>query len=223
MQRRQFVAAAACLLPATTHAAPSPIVLELFTSQGCSSCPPADALLGELSRQRGVIALAWHVDYWNNLGWRDPYASRLATVRQQTYAQQLQDEVYTPALVINGTRMVVGSDRGAVNAAMAAGASPSVSISVNDGRRAQIAAAPGPVTMWWARYDPEHATAVGGGENRGVTLREYRVVREARVLEAWDGGARSLLLPAANSGQGAVLLLQSAELKVLGAVDLPAG
>src|ERR1700733_1912152 len=95
---------------------PRAVVVELFTSQACSSCPPADAFLGELSRQPGVIALAWHVDYWNNLGWRDPYAQRSWTDRQRRYADQLRDEVYTPALVVNGSTMIVGSDRSAVYA-----------------------------------------------------------------------------------------------------------
>jgi len=100
MQRRSFLLAAATAGLARTvrAAAPSPAVLELFTSEGCSSCPPADALLGRLADEPGVIALAWHVDYWNGLGWHDPFSSRLATQRQRSYAAQLRDEVYTPAL-----------------------------------------------------------------------------------------------------------------------------
>src|SRR6185312_14717796 len=91
--------------------------------QGCSSCPPADALLGKLTRRPGVIALAWHVDYWNGLGWHDPFATRFATDRQRAYASALREEVYTPALVVNGTAVVVGSDAHAIGQALA-GARP---------------------------------------------------------------------------------------------------
>ena len=104
------VALTATIAPAARTATP-PAVLELFTSQGCSSCPPADALLGRLARDPGIIALAWHVDYWNGLGWRDSYSSPAATDRQRRYAEALGDEVYTPALVVNGARMVVGGLR----------------------------------------------------------------------------------------------------------------
>ena len=121
MRRREFAMTvlAPGLAPAARAATPS-VVLELFTSQGCSSCPPADALLGRLAREPGIIALAWHVDYWNGLGWHDPYSSPLATQRQQRYAEALHDEVYTPALVVNGARMVVGSDDQAVQSAIGA-------------------------------------------------------------------------------------------------------
>ena len=111
MRRRVLIASTLTLpLAAQCRAAGGKAVLELFTSQGCSSCPPADALLGELRRRPDVIALAWHVDYWNGLGWKDPYASRQWTSRQQDYARHLHDEVYTPALVVNGAAMVVGSE-----------------------------------------------------------------------------------------------------------------
>src|ERR1700728_4139457 len=119
MQRRNvIIAGLAAAIASPARAATRPAVLELFTSQGCSSCPPAEALLGQLVRQPGIIALAWHVDYWNGLGWRDPYSSPTATERQRRYAESLLDEVYTPALVVNGARMVVGSDSSAVQAAI---------------------------------------------------------------------------------------------------------
>src|ERR1700748_2762083 len=117
MHRRRLLTGALLSSPFSAprvHAATAPVVLELFTSQGCSSCPPADALLGELVRQTGVIGLAWHVDYWNSLGWTDPYARRAWTDRQKDYAAHLGNEVFTPALVVNGATMLVGSDKAAV-------------------------------------------------------------------------------------------------------------
>lgn len=99
------------------------IVVELFTSQGCSSCPPADRLLTELAgreRERPVIALAFHVDYWNDLGWRDPFSSASATARQEAYARALGRGLYTPQLVVNGRAHAVGSRRGEVERALGA-------------------------------------------------------------------------------------------------------
>lgn len=208
-----------------SQAVPSQAVLELFTSQGCSSCPPADALLGQLAREPGIIALAWHVDYWNGLGWHDPYSSPTATARQRRYAEALRDEVYTPALVVNGARMVVGSDSGAVHAAIgAAGGLPVPVVLRRDtqGWVAEIGAAGQPVSALLAIYDPRRATAVGAGENDGQSLIEYRIVREATSLGAWDGTPRRFALPIIAPGRGAVLLLQSNDLRVRGAAELPA-
>src|SRR5215831_8685962 len=96
-----------------------PVVVELFTSQGCSSCPPADALLGELSKRSDVLALGFHVDYWDYIGWKDPYASKLATKRQRQYAESFKlSFVYTPQMIINGDAESVGSDRAGVEAAV---------------------------------------------------------------------------------------------------------
>src|ERR1700736_1842766 len=92
-----------------------PIVVELFTSQGCSSCPPADALLAELAQRPDVIALGFHIDYWDDLGWKDPLSSPAATARQRDYARQFgRRQVYTPQLVVDGAEEAVGSDRAAV-------------------------------------------------------------------------------------------------------------
>ena len=237
MQRRSFlVAAATAGLARTVRAAvaspavpsprvPSPAVLELITSEGCSSCPPADALLGRLAGEPGVIALAWHVDYWNGLGWHDPFSSPLATQRQRSYAAQLRDEVYTPALVVSGTRMVVGSDAPAIRAAIGAAGNPGIPVSLRrteDGVVAETGPAGRPVIALFATYDPQRNTAVGAGENGGRQLMEYRIVRDATALGAWDGAARQFTLPSLAPRRGAVLLLQSVDLRVIGAADLPA-
>src|SRR6059036_991639 len=89
-----------------------PVVVELFTSEGCSSCPPADAFLGELAQRPDIVALAFHVDYWDYIGWKDPYASPLTTQRQHDYAAALHlHMVYTPQMVVDGRADVVGSER----------------------------------------------------------------------------------------------------------------
>src|SRR4051812_38784632 len=90
--------------------AETPVVVELFTSQGCSSCPPADAVLADLAKRPGVIALAWHVDYWNNLGWKDPYSGAGGTQRQREYKTALKlPNLYTPQMIVQGATDIVGT------------------------------------------------------------------------------------------------------------------
>jgi hypothetical protein len=204
----------------------SPVVLELFTSQGCSSCPPADALLGELARRTGLITLAWHVDYWDNLGWRDPFASRSATDRQKSYAAKIGSVAFTPALVVNGATILVGSDRNAIEEAIARAAALPVPVTLSrtaDVMEIEVGPAPGRVRMQRIVYDPEHATDVHAGENEGAQLREYRTVRGVETLAEWDAGNRSFRTPMPAPGQGMAIVVQSPELRVLGAADLPPG
>jgi hypothetical protein len=221
MRRRALIASALSLpLAGPSRAASSKTVLELFTSQGCSSCPPADALLGELARRPDVIALAWHVDYWNSLGWRDPYASRQWTSRQQEYARHLHDEVYTPALVVNGAAIAVGSDRRAVAQAMAATPAP-MSLNLRrtgTGLEVEAAAWPEGASAVFVAYDPENTTAVAAGENTGRHLKEYRIVREAREVPLGRG---TVALPPVQSGQGAALLVRDTAWRIVAAADLP--
>jgi hypothetical protein len=227
VRRRDLIAAAlASSIAPVARAAPKSVVLELFTSQGCSSCPPADALLGQLARRPDVIALAWHVDYWDHLGWRDRFASRAATDRQRAYARRLGSEVFTPALVVNGKTVVVGSDRAAVEAAIgSAGGLPDGIIlgRSGDGITVEITAAPGQVRVERIVYDPQQATDIGAGENDGQRLREYHVVREVETLAEWDGTARCLGAKLPGPGQGQVILVRSADLQIVGAVELPPG
>jgi hypothetical protein len=225
MDRRSFLSATLLTLPLTAARAtapPAPVVLELFTSQCCSSCPPADALLGELVRQTGVVGLAWHVDYWNSLGWTDRYARRAWTDRQKQYAIHLDGEVFTPALVVNGATMLVGSDKAAVRRAMNDATPPPVAVSLRRtaaGLEAEIAAASGPLAGLLVTYDPEVATQVGAGENQGRHLVEYRVVRDVVKLAALTS---RMSLPAVPDNQGAVLLLQDGAWHVIGVAELPA-
>lgn len=221
MRRRTVIASAIGLAAApNAWAAETPVVLELFTSQGCSSCPPADALLGMLVRRPNVIGLAYHVDYWNRLGWPDPFANRRWTDRQRAYARQLQTEVYTPALVINGSAMVVGSDQHAVAAAMREAADLPVALELRReaaGLVAVIGTPPAGTAALLVIYDGERTTTVGAGENGGRRLREFQIVRDARAL---DGAAGLIMLPGIGSDQGAALLLRDASGRITGAAEV---
>jgi hypothetical protein len=227
LRRRDVIAAtlAAGIVP-VARAAPKTVVLELFTSQGCSSCPPADALLGRLARRPDVIALAWHVDYWNNLGWRDRFATRTATARQRGYARQLGSEVFTPALVVDGSNVVVGSNRVSAEAAMASASPLPVDVTLGrtqDALAVEIGATHGPVRVDRIVYDPVQATDVEAGENDGRRLREYQIVREVETLTDWGDTARRITAKPAARDQGLVILVQSAELRIVGAVNMPPG
>ena len=208
----------------------SPVVVELFTSEGCSSCPPADALLGELAQRPDIVPLAFHVDYWDYIGWKDPYASAANTRRQHDYAAALGlHMVYTPQMVVDGRTDVVGSERGDVAAAIGkAAVAPKVAITIEKdagGYRVLIpAAAPpagGPATVWLAHFDSQRETGVKRGENGGRTLKEYNIVREWRQIATWDGSALSL--PLAMTGKpaqdGCAIIVQSGPVgPILGAV-----
>ncbi len=164
LRRRDLIAAtlAAAIAPAA-RAAPKTVVLELFTSQGCSSCPPADALLGQLARRSDVIALAWHVDYWNNLGWRDRFATSTATARQKAYARQLGSQVFTPALVVDGSNVVVGSNRVSAEAAIDSALPLPVAVTLNrseDALSVEISAHP------WTGQGAAHRVRPGAGHRR---------------------------------------------------------
>src|SRR5215471_355426 len=153
-------------------------VVELFTSEGCSSCPPADALLAELASRPEVLALSFHVDYWDRLGWKDPYSSADATRRQHGYADLLGlATVYTPQIVVDGQWQAVGSDRAEVEQALGAARRSReelpVTLTVDQGR-AHIALGPGgdgvATTLLLIGFDRRHVTAVARGENSGRTL-----------------------------------------------------
>ena len=194
----------AAAAPAQDNQDKAAVVVELFTSEGCSSCPPADAFLGELTKRPAIVPLAFHVDYWDYIGWKDPYASPAFTQRQHDYAAALRlHMVYTPQMVVDGHTEVVGSEYDDVEAAIGkAGAQPKLAVSIEKdgaGYRAVIpaAAAPaaGPATVWLALFDSQRETRVARGENGGRMLREYNIVRGWRQIGSWDGHALTLPLP----------------------------
>jgi len=236
---KRFAAAAAAVATAVVLAPPghavglrpaaSPIVVELFTSQSCSSCPPADALLAELARTRpDILALDFHVTYWDRLGWKDPYSLPQATQRQNRYAEYFgRDSVYTPQLVAGGRHQAIGSDRAAVlNAIAAAGAdSPTATLRLErDGAGLLLEAGVGRGAgqLLLVGFDPAHTTRVGGGENGGRTLTEANVVRSIVPAGAWRGEPVSLHAPS-PAGERTALLLQADDGQVLAAALLPSG
>ena len=208
---------------------PRPVVVELFTSQGCSSCPPADALLRELARNPTILPLAFHVTYWNNLGWRDPFALDAATDRQRAYQRSLRtDTIYTPQMVIEGQTDVIGSDRASVAAAIAsANTSNAVPLTITSspqGLSVLVGAGQGEARILLIGYDSLHKTAVARGENAGRTLSEANIVRSLAVLGSWNGHAMTLSSGRPTSERAAVLL-QAANGRILGAaiIDISPG
>jgi hypothetical protein len=175
-------------------------VLELFTSQGCSSCPPADALLKTLSAKRGVMALSLPVDYWDYIGWKDTFASPKNTARQRAYARIFSGgAVYTPQVVVNGTAGVVGSDKSAIEDAIARTSSDlsnkrvpvrmwhQGSTIVIETGAAPDGASPKEATVWFAVLTKSGQVSVKGGENNGKSLSYVNVVREMTPVGVWTG------------------------------------
>lgn len=223
MYRRAFMAMTMSLpvIPAAAGASRDPVLVELFTSQGCSSCPSAEALFGELIQQPGIVGLSWHVDYWNNLGWHDPFSQREWSERQSAYARLLGDEVYTPAMVVNGVTMVVGSDRTAVNDAIArAPRSASGRLRrATSGLAVEIDGNTDGLSGLLVIYDDKCTTMVRTGENQGQRLLEHCVVREAIQVDLKNPGLISNVLPIARERK-ALLLIQDTRMRVVGVAEM---
>lgn len=189
------------------------VVVELFTSQGCSSCPPADAFLAELAERKGLLALSYHVDYWNYMGWKDPFSSPQMTQRQRAYVQQLGLRyVFTPQMVVDGTAHAEGAARNRIESLLVdarkvidkklpirvsrAGLNevkvglPAARPMGDKDKAADPAAAKPKMrtgTLWLVAYDDKHTTEIGKGENRGRTLSYYNVVRSMKPVGSWEG------------------------------------
>jgi hypothetical protein len=221
--------AVASLLPACAVAQTlkRPVVLELFTSQGCSSCPPADMLVDELARTRpDLLPLTFHVTYWNNLGWEDPFSFQAATDRQRDYvARSVSPEAYTPALVVDGLHDVVGSDNSAVRAALATAeaqaqtAAPVELSRAGTGLKITIGAGKGQGQVLLLGFDRMHQTHVGRGENGGRTLVEANIVRSMSVSGTWTG-AQMLLNASLPAGEDFAVMVQARNGRILGAARL---
>ena len=180
-----------------------PVLVELFTSQGCSSCPPADALAGELSARDDVVVLSFHVNYWDYIGWKDPFATDDTTQRQYDYAESMhQRNVYTPQMVIGGQKHVVGSDvanvlRTVEQVGKGSSRAPHIAIArVGERFRVSLGSAhyEGTADVLLVRYDSRHDTPVSRGENRGRTMTNYNVVRDFRKIGTWNGEESQIML-----------------------------
>lgn len=201
-------------------------VVELFTSQGCISCPPADRVLTHLAEDPGIVALAFHVDYWDYIGWQDPFGSAANTERQRSYAKSFNTgTIYTPQAVVNGLRDVVGSRPEAVAAALKETAltrQPAATVSLalqgdrlHIGADAEASAAPAPVLML-VTFATTSRTEIIRGENAGSTAVNTHAVRDWRVLGMWMGKPLSIDIPvgslkasAGNVSTGCAAILQS--------------
>jgi hypothetical protein len=206
------------------HADPR-AVIELFTSQGCSSCPPADKILGELAKDPSVIALSMPIDYWDYLGWKDTLADARFSARQKAYSQVRGDrEVYTPQVVVNGSVHVIGSDRegieGAIGSTARAAGVMSVPVTMMlAGKQINVsvaASSKGPAAthgeVWICSISRAVPISIGRGENRGREITYHNVVRNLLKVGDWNGAPGSWSVPLENvSHEGvdaAVVFLQ---------------
>jgi hypothetical protein len=225
--RLPWLAAVLALLAGAALAEERPVVVELFTSQGCNSCPPADKYMGELAQRPNLLTLAFHVDYWNYIGWDDPYARPWATARQRAYQASLKERfVYTPQIVVDGAAQGVGSERDTIEKlikaapADAALAHPDLALRwrqdgallVDIGAGASPQASP--ADIWLIGYDAAHETQVLRGENAGETLTDHNVVRTYRRIGGWPGWSLELVVPpgevSAIGDGGVAVLVQAA-------------
>jgi hypothetical protein len=191
-----------------------PVVLELFTSQGCSSCPPADALLTMLSADKDVLPLSFHIDYWDSPAWTDPFALPASSGRQRAYAHALGlDNVFTPQLIVDGTQSMVGSDEGQVRQTLQ-------SAEAKDGLSTLLIApsdhglvltlpstVPAGTDLWEVRFKAQASTSIQGGENGGRTLQSVNNVTSIKNLGPWQPGNSPLDLPPLKAGEDGVAVL----------------
>lgn len=206
------------LVPQTVLAqAANGTVVELYTSQGCSSCPPADAFLLDLANEPGVIALALHVDYWDYLGWKDAFGHPRFSDRQRAYAVAMgANMIYTPQMIVGGVDEAAGSDPqrviGMIRRHQAATAGPELSLS-RQGGSVVIRATTGvgleaPVVVQMVRYRPHERVEIGHGENAGRTIDYANIVTSWRKVGTWDGKDDLALTVEAAGGDAIVVILQ---------------
>lgn len=215
-----ILAAAALSAPAWPAAAKPPVLVELFTAQGCASCAEADAHIGKLAERPGVVALTFAVDYWDYLGWTDPFARPEFSERQRAYVTRMKlREPYTPQVVVDGRHETPGLKTGEVDRLVRAAASAARNppdmkfigprrVDVGSGRVPS-----GGAEVWLIRYDPrEVETAVKGGDNRGETVVQRNLVRELKRLGAWRGRPQAYRLTTpSEDGLKTVVVVQGAK------------
>jgi hypothetical protein len=226
-----FLAAGLGILPSVTQADDMrPTVIELYTSQGCSSCPPADAILADLAKRDGVIALALHVDYWDYIGWKDTFGDPAFTHRQKSYARAAGEKmVYTPQMVVNGTHMIVGVDAaGLVQLLKPADEAQTTAMQVERaGNRLTVrvsTSAPlaNGAVVHLVRFIPMAAVTIKRGENAGRTIDYANVVTSWQDVASWDGrSALKLTLDVPGALPAAVLVQEPGPGRILAAAVSP--
>ena len=190
-------------------------VVELFTSQGCSSCPPADQIIGELAKDPNVIALSMPIEYWDYLGWKDTLADSRFSARQKAYSQMRGDrDVYTPQVIVNGSANVIGSDRSAIDSAIqntqkAGVMSVPVTMSLSGKQiNVSVAASKSPTSahgeIWICSVSKSVPISIRRGENRGREVTYYNVVRNILKVGDWNGNSGSWTIPLENISRDGV-------------------
>ena len=210
-------------VPAADGQSSAPIVAELFTSQSCSSCPPAERLFSTLAEREDLIVLEWHVDYWDRLvhgragSWKDPYSDAAYTKRQRDYNRALRGSgnVYTPQAVINGVSETVGSKQDQVDALLVSPPHATADLTIvpeGDQLRIEVGAFVTPLKrsaeIVHLTLLPGQTTSVLRGENRGATLTSKNIVLKAQPVGSYEGTAESLLVPAPVAGQTCAIIIQ---------------
>jgi len=225
-----LLAVAAGLLPFGAALADGPLtVVELYTSQGCSSCPPADRLAGELTKRKDVLPLSLHVDYWDYIGWKDPFARAEHTERQRAYSRQFNLRyVYTPQMVVDGTFQASGGNPSDIYAFIEKSkALPHVPVKLVRGAAGLKVALPefavdGSIDVISVFADRRHETRIKKGENGGQTLAYHNVVRDMQSIGAWRGEAREIDIPMSEAGGEicAVILQDPTTRRIIGAAKI---
>jgi hypothetical protein len=196
------------------------VVVELYTSQGCSSCPPADEVLAQLSGRDDVIALSLHVDYWDYLGWRDTFAQRQFGQRQVGYRDAWRKSVvYTPQMVVQGRQEVMGGRPDELAAAIASARAdgPAVNVTIErEGGMLKCRIEPGPEhkvgTIWIAKYTRSATVEISRGENAGREITYMNVVTSLNRIGSWEGTEiEDVTMPQPEPGEGVAIWVQSGE------------
>ena len=226
---RSAVLALAVAGPGVAVAEDQPVIVELFTSQGCASCPPADRLLGQLADKPGVLPLALHVDYWDYIGWPDDFADPRFTHRQKAYAHSSGERmIYTPQVVVGGADRIVGSRVMEVADAITAHKGQAQPVRVGAVRKGgtiqiEVRMAEGAeardLLVQLVPFDPHQRVAIHGGENAGVVLDYFNIVRDWQILGEWDGqGVWTGEVPL--DGPAAIVVQEPGPGRILGAAQV---
>lgn len=232
-QKRAIMAATLgmVLFAPMLRAETAPVVVELYTAQGCVACPPADVVFSELAETPGVIALSLHVDYWDYLGWEDGFASPANTERQKAYAHAVSARmIYTPQVIVGGVERVQGTRQAEIAAAIAghAGAARQVSLTVLrdeagqftiDARAEPPLARPAMVQL--VRYTPSATVNIEHGENAGREVTYHNIVTDWALLGEWTGkAALQIEVPLAGDAPAVVIVQEQGPGRILAAATL---